>query len=63
MAARITDFDTSGLDEFVVFGGRLLPLTPESIHALSLNAQQLAIGERDEAISPPHSSRRGDLPT
>ncbi len=46
---KIIDFDTPDRVEHVVFGDELVPLTAEAIHALSLNAQLLAIGETARA--------------
>jgi hypothetical protein len=42
---KIIDFDTSDRVEHVVFGDELVPLTDAAIHALSVNAQLLALGE------------------
>ncbi len=50
---KIIDFDTPDRVEHVVFGDELVPLTAEAIHALSLNAQLLAIGETVRAAGEP----------
>ena len=41
----ITDFNAADGVEHVVFGDELVPLTDAAIHALSINAQLLALGE------------------
>jgi hypothetical protein len=45
----ITDFDTSQRVEHVVFGDELVALSDAAIHALSINAQLLAIADRAHA--------------
>jgi hypothetical protein len=47
----ITDFDTSDRVEHVVFGNELVPLADAAIHALSVNAQLLALGEDSRAAA------------
>ena len=50
---KIIDFDTPDRVEHVVFGDELVPLNAEAIHALSFNAQLLAIGETAQATGEP----------
>jgi hypothetical protein len=52
----ITDFDTPARVEHAVFGDELVPLTDAAIHALSINAQLLALGDVARSGRPVPSS-------